>query len=64
MQKTQDWVSQYGITHPVVLDDGWRVTDRFGPQGVPSMTLLKPGLELVVVDGYVDASTIEGLLPQ
>lgn len=60
------WVNQYNINHPIVLDDGWNVTVRYtGPQiGLPAMTLIKPGLELVTVNGWVQESDIERILPR
>ena len=49
----------------MVLDDGWGVTVRYtGPQiGLPAMTLIKPGLEMVKVNGWVSEADIEEILP-
>ena len=59
------WVELYDITHPIVLDNGWNVTVRYtGSQiGLPSMMLIKPGLELVSVNGWVTEADIERILP-
>ena len=59
------WVERYGINYPMVLDAGWSTTARYtGPQiGLPAMTLIKPGLEMVKVNGRVSEAEIEAILP-
>jgi hypothetical protein len=57
-----DWAEEFGIEHPVALDQAAMVGKRFNPDGnIPSATLLKPGLEIVIRD----ESTIseEDILP-
>ena len=60
------FADRHGIEHPIVLDNGWSTTVRYtGPQiGLPAMTLIKPGLEMVKVNGYVSESDIENILPR
>lgn len=46
-----DWANEFGISHPVVLDQAAQVGQKYNPDGViPSMTLLKPGAEIVILD--------------
>ena len=63
-----DWADSFGITHPVVKDPGFNVTLRYiqttgGSFGIPSMTLLQDGAEIVITDGYVDEGTVQSYLP-
>jgi hypothetical protein len=60
------FADSHGIEHPIVLDNGWSTTARYtGPQiGLPAMTLIKPGLEMVKVNGWVSESDIEAVLPR
>ena len=58
-------INGYDITHPVVLDDGWSVSSRYGLTSLPSYTLLAPGLKIVSTDEWwMDNSTIERVLPR
>ena len=46
-----EWAEEYDIQHPVVLDQAAVVGKRFNPDGaIPSMTLLKPGAEIAILD--------------
>ena len=46
-----DWAEEYDIQHPVVLDQAAVVGRKFNPDGaIPSMTLLKPGAEIAIID--------------
>ena len=46
-----DWAEEFGINHPVVLDQTAQVGRKFNPDGaIPSMTLLAPGAEIVILD--------------
>lgn len=46
-----DWAQEFGIQHPVVLDQAAIVGKKYNPDGaIPSMTLLKPGVEIVIRD--------------
>ena len=59
----QSLVDAYSIPHPVVLDDGWEVSSRFGFSSLPSYTLIGPGLKVVSTDQWwVDSAAIERLL--
>lgn len=47
----REWVSTYGITHPVVNDGDWAITYRFTVGatsiGLPAGHLLAPGAEVL-----------------
>jgi hypothetical protein len=56
-----DWAEVYGLTHPVVADSSFGVGGSFvegGSIGLPSMTLLKPGAEIVIAGDYVTEADI------
>jgi hypothetical protein len=60
------WVDEYGLTHPVVADSGFGVTTRFvdgSSIGLPSLSLLGPGAEVLIRNSWVSASDIESALP-
>ena len=58
------WQSQYGMTFPVVADQGWAVFDAIWGGGyTPANALLAPGMKLVTTD-WVEDSDIEPVLPQ
>lgn len=62
----EDWADQFGIDHPVVADEGFSVTSRFvdgGTIGLPSMTLLEAGAEIVIRNAWVSESDVEAHLP-
>lgn len=57
-----DWAEEYDIQHPVVLDQAAVVGKKFNPDGaIPSMTLLKPGAEIAIIDQA--SITEEEILP-
>ena len=61
----RDWAETHGLSHPVVADPGWGVTIRYIDGysiGLPSLSLLGGGAEVVIRDGYVDESTVERAL--
>ncbi len=65
-QDLQWWAEEYGITHPLVADDGWMTswTHGYVSEGIPTYTLLAPGEEIVFVDEYSYwDSQIEDVLP-
>ena len=60
------WVDTYGLTHPVVADPDFGVTTRFvdgNSIGLPSLSLLGPGAEVLIRNSWVTASDIESALP-
>ncbi len=66
VESLEAWADQYGQTFPVVADAGYGVVTRYvtgGSIGLPSLTLLGPGAEVVIADGYPDESDIESVLP-
>ena len=57
------WRNQYGLTFPVVADQGWAVFDAIWGGGyTPANALLAPGMKLVSTDWVYD-SDIEAVLP-
>ncbi len=63
-----DWATSAagvdGGNHPVVADSGWGVDNRFEADGgIPTLTLLGPGAEVLIADGYVTGADIEAALP-
>lgn len=66
-----EWATDYGLNHPVVADADFGVLKRFilpGANGaieigLPSFTLLAPGAEVRVANGYVSEAEIEAVLP-
>lgn len=59
------WADQYGLTFPVVADEGWAIDNRFEQDGgIPTVTLLGPGMEVVAVDTWEAESLIDGVLPE
>lgn len=60
-----DWADSAGQTHPVVADSGWSVSNRFEQDyGIPSFTLLAPGMEVVAVDDWSAESMIGDYAPE
>ena len=63
------WADRFGLTHPLVADPDFNVTARFLAPGstsigLPSMTLIGPGMKIHIADGFVQDSDIEALLPR
>ena len=59
-----DWASDYGLTTPVLSDASWGVSNRYEEDGgIPTQTLLGPGMEIILVDEWVSDSDIEAALP-
>ena len=59
------WADQSGQTHPVVADAGWSVSNRFEKDyGIPTFSLLAPGMEVVAVDDWSSESMIPEVLPE
>jgi len=46
-----EWADEFGISHAVVADSAFQVGVNYNPDGsIPSMTLLAPGMEIVLLD--------------
>jgi hypothetical protein len=59
-----EWASEYGLSTPVVADTNWGVNNRFEEDGgIPTTTLLGPGAEVIIRDGWVQDTDIEAVLP-
>ncbi len=64
---TEQWANQYGLTCPVLRDQGYAIGSQFEADGgyIPSLHLLAPGLEVVSVDvSWIMPGTIEQHLPE
>jgi len=67
-----EWADTHNLTHPVVADANFSVTGRFidpGPDGrveigLPSMTLLAPGMGIQIRNQRIQDRDIEALLPR
>ncbi len=45
------WASESSLTHAVVADPAFEISDDYNPDGaIPSMSLLGPGAELLIRD--------------
>ena len=62
------WADTFGLTHPVLDDDGFPVIASYmggGSIGMPNLTLLGPGLEVLWTNrNSISASEIEEHLPE
>jgi hypothetical protein len=60
-----EWADKYGITAPVVADEGWAVGSLYERDGgIPSQHLIGPGMEILAIDQFpVSESDIEAALP-
>ncbi len=67
-----EWANKHNLTHPVVADANFSVTGRFidpNPDGrveigLPSMTLLAPGMGIAIRNQRIQDRDIEALLPR
>ena len=62
----QEWAGLYGLNFPVVADVGFEVSFRFATGNtvsLPSYTLIAPGGEIVIAEGWVGESDILQHLP-
>ena len=63
------WSEELGLTYPVLFDEGFnlfssRFLDQIGSYQIPNFVLLKPGLEILWLNGYeIAADDIEPYLP-
>lgn len=59
------WADEYGMTFPVVHDEAWGIENRFREDnGIPTISLLGPGAEVVIRDQWVTEAQIEEVLPR
>ena len=59
------WADQYGLSFPVLYDPSGQIPARFERDyAIPTQNLVGPGMELLVVDEFVDNTQIEDSLPQ
>jgi len=58
-----DWADNYGMTFPVVADDGGTEFYKYTTGGLPTMVLLDRGMLITTSKGdWVEESNIEDLL--
>jgi hypothetical protein len=63
------WAQSYGLTHPVLQDNGFYVgwnyisTESSGSFNLPNMQLLSPGMEIEIVNGWVSSGDISNHVP-
>jgi len=55
------WADQFGITSPVVSDEGSAIYWRYGQGSLPTAVLLGPGAEVLKI-GHITAADIEAAL--
>ncbi len=57
------WADTHGLTFPVLADANWEVGNRFEVgNGIPSYSLLGPGMEVLIKDGTVTDADIEAAI--
>ena len=59
----RSWANEFGLTHPVVSDAGWGVSNRWPGAYIPTQHLLGPGATVIVADTIVSEADIEANLP-
>ena len=60
----QLWANEFGIHHAVAADPGFAVSRLYNPDNeIPSMTLLGPGAEIVILDQLITEAQILPHLP-
>jgi len=65
LDELETWVDALNLTHPVVADPNLETTYRFvvgNSVGLPSMTLLGRGMEIIIANQWVDDNDIVGAL--
>ena len=60
-EELKSWANQYGITTPVMQDEGSALYWRFGTGGLPQAALLGPGAEVLKI-GRITEADIEAAL--
>ncbi|MCP4804443.1 MAG: hypothetical protein GY913_01600 [Proteobacteria bacterium] len=59
-----EWADSAGQEHPVLSDPGWSLSNRFElDYGIPSFSLLAPGMEVVAVDDWGAENMIADYAP-
>jgi len=62
----EEWADEFGLSHPVVADDGMQVVFSYvegGQVGLPSFNLLGEGMEVIKADDSVDEGDVQANLP-
>ena len=66
VEELNAWVDTYGLTHPVVSDPGWRISDRLqqtGSYALPVTHLVGPGVVLLRRDTDLTEAMVRQALP-
>jgi hypothetical protein len=59
------WADQHGLTIPVLSDSGWALSNRFEQDyGIPTFSLLGPGMEVLAADDWGSEAMIPEALPE
>jgi peroxiredoxin len=57
-----EWADKFGLTMPVLADDGASVMWRYSSGGLPTIVLIDRGMVLSSVDEFAQEPEIEALL--
>lgn len=62
----QDWMDYFGVSFPVVVDEGGATDRLYDPsqRTRPTYVLLAPGAEIVAIGSSVEDAAIEAALPR
>jgi len=59
------WASGHNLSHPVLQDNGWQVSDRWElDNGIPSFTVIGRDMTLRTVDAYYQNQDYEQVVYQ
>ena len=61
----EGWADSGGQTFPVLSDPGWSLANRFEVDyGIPTFSLIGPGMEVIAVDDWNSEGMIPDYLPE
>ena len=61
----QAWVDDYSITHPVLEDTGWAVSNRYErDNGIPTFSVIGRDMTLRTVDAYSENVNYEAVIQE
>ena len=64
--EVEEWADMYDLNHPVLGDDGFAVTYSYvegNSVGLPSFSLIGPGMEIIRANDWVTESDAVNNLP-
>lgn len=57
---SQAFAQEYGVTFPILLDEGWTASQAYDPEGVPTLYFIEPGGQVArVVPAFQKAALNE-----